>query len=43
MIDPIKRTPQQNLRAFILHLNTKTLKGLADQLLSIEGTFQKAM
>lgn len=43
MIDPSKRTAQQNIRAFIVHLHTKTFKSLAEQLSTTERAFRKAM
>lgn len=43
MIDTLKRSPEQNLRAFMIQLTTKTLKILAEQLLTAEKTFRKAI
>jgi hypothetical protein len=43
MIDRTKRTPPQNLRAFIIHMQTKTLKLISEQLLASERVFRKAI
>ena len=43
MIDTVKRTPEENLRAFVVQLTTKTFKSVAEQLAGAEKAIRKGM